>query len=447
MNTWTNSDVEALLNSFCDTNGHVMVGMGSVDTRTVKEEHVMKVHLPQIHAAYGGTKDNAGRLALMKTALSIVASQDMSKVPQDDRHALKAAWYIALIYGWLTVDVDKVQNHFTLAKAPGIDLGGTQASTAMPARGEKWMAVETARAMSLLVVAAKVTFRGTNHHLGVKDESGQWTGWLSKVLPLVRDQLCLNHYRASLTDDGLRSFIHSITHIFDSRAVLATIYDQSKVTTKIHHGLVAPNGGPPVCPLFTPHCLEQIQKRTAGLGSGCRGVSAAVAICGILVPSGVLYAAPASVQNAVVELLEIYSRMRADPWSYGEQSTYLIGKPCTDTWSAHLDLAGPYLARFIHVARASSTLKGTGLYRRYKGGEVSPMYAKAVQHLASSELSLKVDEKDITEMMKAFGATGTISASARMASAMAGAGLITDEEKTKMEAKIAAHFVGGAFQP
>lgn len=177
-----------------------------------------------------------------------------------------------------------------------------------------------------LIVAAKITFRVSNHHLGarVKSASGAetWSGYTAKVAKNVE----INGL--GYGSDPARDALHKLVHPASTIAVLTDLYSEHaadfKVTVVFPGAVDAAADGQPVwrpVPVQALSFASDVVLRLPTLGAGYAKLGDTVAGFARLLTSAIFPLAP--YLDQLSPMLDEYKAVREHPIRYGIASAYL----------------------------------------------------------------------------------------------------------------------------
>lgn len=232
---------------------------------------------------------------------------------------------------------------------------------------------ELAVTLVTYVIAAKMSWWSTKHHLGARSSnptsgsSHEWVGFLAKCC------------RAKPIDglgydnDADRTRLYRVVHTWSTKAVFKQLTVSKQYRTTIlpvkpipGHFYKEPGKETPVWktpPFLKITPSEDVSIRIGSAGAGYANVFDSVAALRQLSATVIFVGCPGRDQIGV--LAEAYSTARRDPYAYGLSAAYLTGSrhtPVFDISSISTLIAG--LVTFVDRVRKRSSLAGAAIFSK-----------------------------------------------------------------------------------
>lgn len=149
-----------------------------------------------------------------------------------------------------------------------------------------------------LVIASKVAFFSTNHHLG--GQTGTASGYMAKMLNVVLGD-------GAADDETTVNAIHRMVHWFDTKIILTTLVNFAV------HGNALPEGYPMI--------EQDVVTRLRSAPAGCAKLFYCDAVLRTMANTPLLKYLPASFMDIGGQV----NRVRSDPLAYHVGAAYLVG--------------------------------------------------------------------------------------------------------------------------
>lgn len=413
------------------SNGALAVGMGVAEPTTVLHRYKLTVYPVDMLNALNA--DNATTApTLFKLAAMAAASWDAGSSNVDEVNIVRGAHFVTHFFTLFDFVKSGDDLKIVDSAAYTMKVGPAPTDLQMPEKDAPWLKPDFIKAILLLLIAGKLTWRSCGHHLGIQGANKAWSGYLPKVLEIVAPVLAPSQGKLKLEDDETRALIHSVLHFPSTKTLLAHVYAHHSWVTKIKHPTAEYDNAPKM------HLLDNVLKRAQGVGVGCKGLAAAATIAAVMAPTGVLFLTPVHVQHAVVSILKKYKDVLEDPLKFGDQAHYLVGTASPDSWSSDVDTFGPYAALFMLKLRNSHTLAKCGLCQKFRNAEVDSAYAAGIGHLSKRSVGTRLATGSMAVLLDSCAGTTDAKGMDNLAELLAGCGMLASTEVATTQARFDA---------